>query len=1077
MGDKMRSVPFGALLERVFGELRLHGSVFSIPSSHFHKAPGGRVRVFSQEAEGLVGPAAGPHSQLAQNIITSYLAGGRFIELKTVQDKDDLVVKKPCIDARDEGYNVEWSSEYSLPKAYDEYLKAWIVTHVFDILFHEDWKEPHFIFNASVGYTLAGIQGAKMNHYLDSLADADVDGRFDGYIAILDEALKKGLFEGTPYEGREGEVRGKLPLIGKRIASSLTVSTMHGCPPGEIEAVCRHLIGAKGFDVFVKLNPTLLGYDEVRRILDSLGYDYLALKPASFEADLQWKDAASMLERLEAYAAQCGHGFGVKLTNTLSSINNQGVLPASEAEMYMSGRALLPISTGVALKISRHFSGRLPISFSGGVGAPVIKELCATGIKPITLATGLLQPGGYLKLGQLASLTGECGGWDSTVVDVPALQAFYDKVTAPEGPCRKDARGVDSVKLGRPLPLLDCYVAPCVEACPIHQDIPEYVALMGEGRYAEALAVILDKNALPNITGWICDHQCQRHCSRMDMEGPIAIREVKKIAAKEGREEYLDEIWTHPGEPADVKAAVVGAGPAGLATAFFLARAGFDVSLFDKAPDAGGVVSSAIPEFRIPAEVVKADVDFILSNGVKAHFSVDPASMEPDALRAEGFDWLFYAIGAEKARDPGVKGNGTMLSAVSFLQGYKKGQVPPGVRKAVVMGGGNTAMDAARAARSLGWDVTVAYRRSRAEMPADREEYEAAIADGVDFLFLTNPKDFTDGRLTAARMVLGEADASGRRRPVESGESVVLDADILISAVGESADLGLLEGLSLEADEGFLSDADVYVVGDAVSGPSTVVRAMASARAAVDDCIDRVLDELGEADDDDECDDDGCSCGHDHEHDECGCGHHHDDDGECGCGHHHHDDEDEDEDELDDEEYRQKEDAYFASIINKKASIDISDCGADWKDFLAKEASRCLECSYLCNKCVDVCPNRANVAIDLRDSGLFEDPFQILHIDAYCNECGNCETFCPYSGGPYKKKFTLFSSKEDFLDSENEGFLVEGDTVTVRRGGRIVSGRIDEERDLEIDLDEEALSLISEVFISYPYLLTQVDRD
>ena len=207
------------------------------------------------------------------------------------------------------------------------------------------------------------------------------------------------------------------------------------------------------------------------------------------------------------------------------------------------------------------------------------------------------------------------------------------------------------MKIGKALPLTDCYVAPCVTACPIHQDIPEYVYLMGEGRYAEALAVILEKNPLVNITGWICDHQCQHHCTRMDYEGPIAIREIKRLAGELGFAEYLSEIWSGIEAPSDVKAAVIGAGPAGLAASYFLARAGYDVSLFEREAKAGGVVENVIPEFRIPEEVVQKDVDFILSYGVKAHFSQDSSALTVEELRKKGFDWIFYAVGAEKARD------------------------------------------------------------------------------------------------------------------------------------------------------------------------------------------------------------------------------------------------------------------------------------------------------------------------------------------------------------------------------------------------------------------------------------------
>ena len=263
------------------------------------------------------------------------------------------------------------------------------------------------------------------------------------------------------------------------------------------------------------------------------------------------------------------------------------------------------------------------------------------------MATDLLHPGGYLKLKQMAEILDSSDAWSMDHIDVKKLEALNDKAVSPSSAFHKDRRGEDRVKIGKELPLTDCYVAPCVASCPIHQDIPEYIYLMGEGRYAEALAVILEKNPLVNITlavileknplvnitGWICDHQCQHHCTRMDYEGPIAIREIKHLAGELGFAEYLSEIWSGIEAPSDVKAAVVGAGPAGLAASYFLARAGYDVSLFEREAKAGGVVRNVIPEFRIPEEVVQKDVDFILSYGVKAHFSQDASALTVEELQ------------------------------------------------------------------------------------------------------------------------------------------------------------------------------------------------------------------------------------------------------------------------------------------------------------------------------------------------------------------------------------------------------------------------------------------------------------
>ena len=1041
----MRPIPFGELLTRIMGEFRNHDSIFSIDKAQFYKDDRKKtVNVFSQSCTTPMGPAAGPHTQLSQNIVASYLVGARFIELKTVQIMDHLEIAKPCIDARDEGYNVEWSTEYTLEKAYDEYLKAWIVLHMIESAMEGKVVEkPSFIFNMSCGYNLEGIKQEKMQIFIDSMIDAGKKPLFDEYINEAKALLDEGILEGSDWEGREECVRKTLDKISRNICPSVTVSTMHGCPPKEIEAICSYLLTEKKLDTFVKLNPTLLGYDTVRKVLDDLGFNYVVLKRESFEHDLQLSDAKAMLHRLVELAGKEGRKFGVKLTNTLGNVNPQDVLPGDER--YGSGRILLPLSTRVALILSEEFNGTLPISYSGGVSALSVKELFEIGIHPITLATDMLHPGGYAKMKQLCEICKEAPeAWKKETIDVSRLRKFVEEVSSPKGIAGKEFRGTNSSKVGTPLSLFDCYVAPCVEACPIHQPIPEYVALAGEGRLAEALSLIYTSNALPNITGWICDHQCQNHCTRMDYEGPVQIREVKRIAAEKGFDEFKASMWEKPDEPADVKAAVIGAGPAGLAAAYFLALAGFDTSVFEKEKNAGGVVANIIPEFRIPLEAVEKDVQFIKDNGVKFNFGTEKTIKE---LRDEGFEYIFVGVGATASNDPHVSGNGPRESAISFLLRSKNGEKINLGKNVVVVGGGNTAMDAARMAiRTQGVEsVTVVYRRSQSEMPADSEEYEMALSDGVKFLFLSNPSDVTDGIMNLKKMVLGEKDASGRRKPVESGETFSLDCSYMISAIGEKADQNVLDAIGV-GEEG-----KVYIIGDTKTGPSTVVRCIASAQSAVDDAIDKVYEDILSQDDDEK---------------ECDC------EGECTCSSQEEEvvEEDEDIDEI-----RSEEDDFFASIREKKSSVLLS-ASKTSKDFLKTEAKRCLECSYYCNKCTEVCPNRANVMLDMRDTGLFDDPFQILHLDAYCNECGNCAAFCPHDGGPYLKKFTLFSRLDDFENSTNSGFYSENDQVKIRLDGKIIDGEIDKDGKLVADVPEEVKAMVETVFVSYSYLLGPVEE-
>lgn len=309
------------------------------------------------------------------------------------------------------------------------------------------------------------------------------------------------------------------------MVQGVTLSTMHGCPPHEIEAICRYMLEEKGLNTFVKLNPTLLGYARVREILDVCGFGYIGLKEESFDHDLKLTQALEMLERLMALAKEKSLGFGVKLTNTLGTINNKGALPGEE--MYMSGRALFPLSINVAAVLSRAFDGKLPISYSGGASQLTIRDIFDTGIRPITMATDLLKPGGYLRLSACMRELEGSDAWGLDHVDVERLNRLAADALTMEY-TQKHWKPEERIEVAEDLPLTDCYVAPCVTACAIKQDIPEYIRLLGEHRYADALELIYQRNALPAITGHICDHQCQYNCTRLDYDSALNIRELKK---------------------------------------------------------------------------------------------------------------------------------------------------------------------------------------------------------------------------------------------------------------------------------------------------------------------------------------------------------------------------------------------------------------------------------------------------------------------------------------------------------------------------------------------------------------------
>jgi putative selenate reductase len=1020
----MRPIPFRELLLRSFAELRAKGSLFDIPQAHFWKPAGtARSRIFSSEAANPLGPAAGPHTQLSQNIVCAWLTGARYIELKTVQTLDELSIEKPCIDAADEGYNVEWSQELTLDQAYDEYLKAWMFLHVLETLQEGNaFSAPSFLFNMSVGYDLAGIKTERMDLFIRRLMDSSAEPVFLRYREELDDmAGSANLLAGTPWADRAAALRGLAGRISPRMSSSVTLSTMHGCPPGEIESICAYMLTTKRLDTLVKLNPTLLGYERAKGILTGLGFGYVALKPEGFQKDLQYEAAVPMLTRLLALASTEGRHFGAKLSNTLAAANDRGALPG--AEMYMSGRALYPLTAELAARLSADFKGRLPLSFSGGVSAWNLGDILDAGIRPVTLATDLLKPGGYARLKQLAEIAEKhSSSWRSTVVNVDATRRAADAaLIAPQG--RKDFRGTGKVSVPGALPIVDCFVAPCVEACPIHQDVPEYLHLAGAGRMDEAFQAVIRRNPLPFMTGYLCDHQCMDNCTRRDWEGAVGIREMKRIVAEEGCDAFRAEkaALSRPAAARGVKAAVIGAGPGGLAAASLLSREGFEVHVFEQETEAGGVVRWLLPSFRIPEGAIEKDVALLRDLGAVLHMG--SAKQTVGALRDGGFRYVLLSIGAARDRESGIPGARGVLA---FLRQFRKDPASLRLgRRVAVIGGGDTAMDAARAAvRCDGVDeVSIVYRRTQAEMPASEEEYRSAVEDGVKFRFLRAPEAWTPSQGLACRvMELGPADESGRSRPVATGKLEHVPADSVISAVGTEVDTSVLLNLGLDAEHALVDAATletglpgVFLVGDAAFGAATIVKAIASARRAADAILAREGGSRWAP------------------------------------------------------PALPPEDTAFLRASRDRL-LPASAVGSTDAAVRQTESRRCLGCRALCMKCVEVCPNRANTLIAVGTG--FRDEQQIVHIDAYCNECGNCATFCPWEGRPYKDKLTVFATEEDFRNSTNPGFFLKAGTGVLRADGREGTLTLDAAGDVVTDVADPAVRLLVQAIVrDHQYLM------
>ena len=986
MSDRMRPIPFGQLMDWIIEEYQTYGSIFGVSKLVRHAEDEPRLPLFGERMEAPFGPAAGPHTQLAQNLIAAYAAGSRFFELKTVQtlDGEDLPVAKPCINAQDECYNVEWSTELRVPEAYDEYVKAWFALK----LLSREWglgSPDGFIFNMSVGYDLEGIKSPKIDAFIEGLKNAENTPVWAECRAWALEHL--GRFQ--KLDARYVEE------ISPRVCTSITLSTLHGCPPQEIERIATYLLTEKGLNTFIKCNPTLLGYEYARETLDALGFDYIAFDDHHFKEDLQYSDAVPMFHRLQALADREGLEFGLKLSNTFPVDVKAGELPSEE--MYMAGKSLFPLTTTMAAMMAKEFGGKLRLSYAGGADAFNIDKLFACGIWPITMATTELKPGGYQRFTQIGDKLDALDFKPFTGVDVVGIEAL--SLAA-----RSDKYHVKAIKplprrkLYEKVPLLDCFTAPCKGGCPIHQDIPEYIELCRKGAYASALRLITEKNPLPFITGTICAHNCMTKCMRNYYDEPVNIRATKLVAAEKGYDAYMSKI-TPPAPVTDGrKVAVIGGGPTGMSAAYFVGRAGIPVTLFEKADRLGGIVRQVIPAFRISDEAIDKDVALIEKMGVEVKLNTEAPSVAE--LKAQGYTHIFFAVGAWKAGRLDIPGN--VVPVIGWLRDMKAGK-DVSLGHVAVVGGGNTAMDAARAALRAGAkSSTLVYRRTKKYMPADAEELEMAIADGVEFLELVAPVEQKDGKLICEKMKLGDPDDKGRRKPVPTGEMVEIPCDTVVSAVGEKVESEVFTRNGITVDEkgipAFKTNLEgVYAGGDAMRGPATVVEGIADAQYFANAVI-------GEA----------------HKF------------------------------AIPAKAVATREEA----VAKKGVLCESAKC----------EGDRCLTCNVVCQVCADVCPNRANVVIELPDGRQ-----QILHVDRMCNECGNCAVFCPYDSAPYREKFTLFLTREGFDESvNNQGFLpLGGKKVLVRLDSKVFEADLDAKNDLPADIEV----FIWTVLTKYAYLM------
>jgi putative selenate reductase len=1044
MSDRFQPIVAEQLFEWVFAELETCDSIFGIPRRHFFvPSPDDRFRTaaFGHPLETPFGPAAGPHTQLAQNIVAAWLCGARYIELKTVQTLDELDVSKPCIDMEDEGYNVEWSQELRIAQSFDEYLRAWVLIHALHHKLGFPGTLPGVVFNLSVGYDLEGIREPNMQWFLDQMHDCS------GYKATMIEQL-----------ARCHPAAADL-VIPDRISDSVTLSTMHGCPPGEIENICRYLLRYRRLHTFVKCNPTLLGAERVRSILnDDLGFRDVVVPDAAFEHDLDYRDALPLLSRLSATAGECGLEFGVKLTNTLEVRNFKTVFDDSEETMYLSGRPLHAITVNLAADLAEEFCGRLPMSFSAGADCFNSPHLLGAGMQTITVCSDLLKTGGYLRLLQYLECTEDAfrrAGADSVDefvlntaepgageggVQLRAIANLgrYAAHCLRDPLLRKDRFDTSHSKTRRQLALYDCIEAPCMDGCAVNQKVPHYMSAVRGGDHEEAARLTRSDNPIPAMLARVCDHLCEPVCIRTHLDEPLAIRHIKRFIVEHENGVATVDSGSHSARPApDQRVAIIGAGPAGLAAAVELAQAGFSVEIFEMHPYAGGMVGGAIPDYRLPASVMERELATLEALGVRIHYNTAAGrDVRLSQLRRDGFRQVIIAVGAQVGKKLGLEGEDCdgVMDALYFLRHSREGRPVATGSRIGIIGAGDTAMDCARTAWRLSAgqaesQVTLIYRRTTDQMPADREEVQCLREEGIEILELAKPQRLLveEGKLrglVCRRMEYrGDFDDSERKIPheVPGGDFEVL-LDTLILAISQHALLDFFDGEPIAVNRRGYIEADpvtfetsvpgIYAGGDVVNeGPSSIVEAAADGKAiarAIVGCrsgrsLPPVLEPFDPAD------------------------------------------------LLQRRGHREWRVPIPLSPVQKRRNFAEVVHGYSEQQARA-EAARCLDCHTYCSLCVGVCPNLALQTIQVRPLAVRLPPleiadgairarngarsgsgpngrfrvgqvFQIALLADLCNECGNCTTFCPTAGEPYRDKPRLYLGRAEFDAQQDNAFM------------------------------------------------------
>jgi putative selenate reductase len=626
---------------------------------------------------------------------------------------------------------------------------------------------------------------------------------------------------------------------------------------------------------------------------------------------------------------------------------------------------------------------------------------------------------------------------------------------------KKGALYTSHSKTTRKLSLFDCIEAPCVDQCAIDQKVPQYMQAVRDGELETAVRLTRSDNPVPAMLGRVCDHLCEPVCIRTHLDEPLAIRHIKRFIMEHEKGPAADEQQP----PAGTKAAIIGAGPGGMAVASELARAGFAVEIFEMQPYAGGMVGGAIPGYRLPAGVIEQDLAVLDALGVKIHYNMMAGrDVHLSQLLQSGFQHIIITVGAQLGKKLGLEGEDCagVMDALHFLRQSREGSPPEIGKRIGIIGAGDTAMDCARTAWRLSsalsdGQVSVIYRRTIDQMPADREEVQCLQEEGIDVIELVKPQQLLveEGKLRSLlcrRMEYrGDRDASGRKIPHEVPDSdFEIPLDTLILAISQHAILDFFDNEPVAVNHRGYIEVDpvtfetsvpgVYAGGDVVNdGPSSIVEAAADGKAIARS----ILGTHGSgADPAQQAPFDTTDLLHRRSH----------------------------------REWRIP--VPHSAVTNRK---NFSEVVQSYTPEQARsEAARCLDCNSYCSICVGVCPNLALQTIEVEPSEALrvKQAYQIVVLADLCNECGNCTTFCPTSGEPYRDKPRLYLDREEFEAQQDNAFMVFNNpwAMEARWGG--VTRRI--ELDDEVDDGGDSASAAMRVLLrgliqSAPHLPVALD--